>query len=243
MTTVRELCNDALIELGVLDPSEAMEATAASFALRTLNRMLQVWNTQALMIYTVNRTEFPMVANQQSYTLGTGGNFNISRPARIDMVSILVNTGGRPIEIPTEVLTDDDWRDVTMKTTPSNWPTKVWMTGNVPLNDLWFWPIPQDGTIKCVLYSWGKTDNFASLNDLVVFPNGYEEAIVTNLAMFLSSSYGAQASPALGLRAAMSKDAIQSLNVEPLWATSDEGLLSNRGNSLAIRSNGYQVDR
>jgi len=41
----------------------------------------------------------------------------------------------------------------------------------------------------------------------------------------------------------MSKDAIQSLNVEPLWATSDEGLLSNRGNSLAIRSNGYQVDR
>ncbi len=56
MTTVREICTDALIELGVLDPSEQMDGSSAAFALRTLNRLLQVWNTEDLMVYTVNRT-------------------------------------------------------------------------------------------------------------------------------------------------------------------------------------------
>lgn len=243
MATVREVCTDALIELGVLDPSEQMDASSAAFALRTLNRMLQVWNTEDLMVYTVNRTTFNLVAGQQSYTLGTGGDFDISRPARVDMVSILVNNGTYPLEIPLQIVTDDEWRAVTLKQTPSIYPTKVWMTGNVPLNTLYFWPVPQDSTVDVVLYSWGKMDGFTSLNDSVTFPNGYEEALVTNLAMFLCSSYGIQPSPSLGLRAAMSKSAIQSLNVGPLWASVDDGLLPSRGNSLAIATQGLQVDR
>lgn len=243
MTTVREICNDALVELGVLDPSEQMDATAAAFAMRTLNRLIQVWNTENLMVFTVNRTEFSTTAGKQVYTLGTGGDFNITRPTHIDMVSVLVNNGARPMEIPIEMVTDDDWRDVSMKTTPSNWPTKVWITGNVPLNSLYFWPIPQDGTIKIVLYTWGRMDGFTSINDTLSFPNGYDEALVTNLAMFLASSYGVQPNPTLGLRAAMSKSAIQSLNIEPLWATSDDALLSGRGMSLAVKTQGYQVDR
>ena len=243
MTTVRELCNDALVELGVLDPSEQMDGGSAAYALRTLNRMLQVWNTQDLMVYTVNRTVFSLIAGQQSYTLGTGGNFNMSRPARIDMVSILVNNGAYPLEIGLQILTDEEWRDTALKTTPSIWPTKVWITGNMPLNTLYFWPAPQDSTVDVVLYSWGRMDGFTSINDTVTLPNGYEEAIVTNLAMFLSSSYGIQPNPALGMRAAMSKDAIQSLNVGPLFASCDEGLIGGRGSSLAIQTQGLQVDR
>jgi len=243
MATVREICTDALIELGVLDPSETLDANQAAFALRTLNRMLQVWNTEDLMVYTVNRTTFNLVAGQQVYTLGTGGNFNMSRPARIDMISILVNNGTYPLEIPLQILTDEEWRDTSIKTTPSIWPTKVWITGNMPLNSLYFWPVPQDSTVDCIIYSWGKMDGFTSINDTVSFPNGYEEALVTNLAMFLSSSYGIQPQGTLGLRAAMSKSAIQSLNVGPLYATVDGGLLSGRGNSLAIQTQGLQVDR
>lgn len=243
MTTVREICTDALIELGVLDPSEQMDGSSAAFALRTLNRLLQVWNTEDLMVYTVNRTTYNLVAGQQTYTLGTGGDFNMSRPARIDMVSIIVNTGSYPLEIPLQIVTDDEWRAVSLKAVPSTFPTKVWITGNMPLNSLYFWPVPQDSTVEAVLYSWGKMDGFTSINDTVSLPNGYEEALVTNLAMFLCSSYGIQPNPTLGLRAAMSKSAIQSLNVSPLWATTDDGLMGGRGNSLAIQTQGLQVDR
>ena len=243
MTTVRELCNDALIELGVLDPSEQMDGGSAAYALRTLNRMLQVWNTQSLMVYTVNRNIFNIVAGKQTYTLGTGGDFNMSRPTRIDMVSIIVNSGLYPLEKEVQILTDDEWRAVTLKSTPSIWPTQVWITGNMPLNSLVFWPVPQDSTVDVVLYSWGRMDGFTSINDSVTLPNGYEEAIVTNLAMFLSSSYGIQPSSALGMRAAMSKDAIQSLNVEPLWASSDDGLLGKGASSIGVQTQYMQVDR
>ena len=243
MATVRELCNDALIELGVLDPSESLDGGAAAYALRTLNRMLQVWNTEDLMVYTVNRNVFNLVAGTQTYTLGTGGTFNMLRPTRIDMISILVNPGSNPLEIPLQILTDEEWRAVSLKATPSIWPTKVWITGNMPLNSLNFWPKPQDSTVQAVIYSWGRMDGFTSINDTVSLPNGYEEAIVTNLAMFLSSSYGISPAPALGMRATMSKSAIQSLNVGPLYATVDDGLLSGRGASLAIQTQGMQVDR
>ena len=235
MTKVREIINDALIEIGVVDPTEAMDANQAAYGLRVLNRMVQKWNTEELMVFTVNRNEYALTANKQVYTIGTGGDINISRPVRIQMASALLSSG---VEKSIELLNDQEWRDLNLKSTPSTFPTKMWITGNVPLNSAYLWPIPQDATAKLVLYTWGKTDNFAGLNDDVVFPNGYEEALVTSLAVALSNSYGASPSPTLMTRAADAKSKIQSLNVDPLYMDCGYG-----GGSLAIRSFGMVVDR
>ena len=239
MATVREICGDALIELGANSPADAMTAEDGAFALRVLNRMVQKWSTEELSIYTVNRDSYSLVAGTQTYTLGTGGTFNSPRPARIQMASVIINTA-RPIEIPLQILTDSEWQDIAVKTTPSTFPTKMWITGNVPLNTLYFWPVPQDSTVDVVLYSWGRVNEFTSLNDTVVLPLGYEEALVTNLAVALSNSYGMQVGPALSQRASSSKSAIESLNVDPLYASFD-GFGGAR--AVAIATNGYQVDR
>jgi len=216
-----------------------MTAEDGAFALRTLNRMVQKWSTEELSVYTVNRDSYSLVAGTQTYTLGTGGTFNSPRPARIQMASVIINTA-RPIEIPLQILTDSEWQDIAVKTTPSTFPTKMWITGNVPLNTLYFWPVPQDSTVDVILYSWGRVNEFASLNDTVVLPLGYEEALVTNLAVALSNSYGMQVGPALSQRASSAKSAIESLNVDPLYASFD-GFGGAR--AVAIATNGYQVDR
>ena len=242
MTTVRDLCTDALIELGVLDPSESMDAGAAGFALRTLNRLLAKWNTEELMVYTINRETFNLTAGQQTYTLGTGGDFATNRPVRTDMASVLINTGSLPLELPLDILTDEEWRNLNIKQTGSVFPTKVWFTGNVPLNSLWFWPIPMDSTVQVVLYDWGRTTAFSGIGDTVIFPDGYEEALVTNLAMYLCSSYGVQPSPTLASRAISSKAAIESLNMEPVYASIDSALLGGGGFSRAVKSQGLLVD-
>lgn len=243
MTKVREILQDALIEVGVLSPTGSMEAEDAQFALRTLNRMIQQWNNQELMVYTMDRQTFNLVAGQQSYTMGPGGNFNVPRPVKIEMASVLINTASpQPLEIPLDILTDAQWRDVVLKQTPSLFPLKMWATGNVPLNTLWFWPVPQDSSVDLILYTWGQTSNFANLNTDVVFPPGYEEALVTNLAVWLCSSYGREVPNSLGTRASMSKSVLESINIEPLDIQVDGCLLGNRGFSLAIRSNGYVVD-
>lgn len=234
MTKVREIIQDAMLEIGALAVGDAMPADGALHALRVLNRMVQKWNTEELMVYTINRNLFSLVAGQQSYTLGTGGNFNIARPVQIQMASVWLNTG---VEVPIKIVTDEEWRRISVKATPSTFPTQLWIKGDMPLNTLLFWPVPQDASVQVALYCWGKTENFAGLDDDVIFPNGYEEALVTNLAVALSSSYQMQPSPFLINRASLGKSSIESVNIEPLWAYTSE-----RGSSLAIQSFGYQVD-
>ena len=239
MTTVREIIQDALIEIGALSASDAMPAEDAAFGLRALNRMIGVWNTDELMVYTVNRTAYNLVAGQQVYTLGTGGDFNVSRPVVIQAISVLLNSG--TLEVPIDIVNDTEWQETSVKGTTSTFPTKVWITGNMPLNSLYFWPVPSSSSNQVVLYTWGKTDAFTDLSDSVVFPQGYEEALVTNLGITLASSYGVQVNPALQMRAAESKSRIQSINIEPVWATFD-GFGSGGGSSKAISSFGYQID-
>ena len=243
MTTVRELLADAMIELGIIMPLEAMTADQAVHGLRVLNRMIQQWDAEELMIYTLDRDIFSFVAGQQSYTLGTSANFNLARPVSIHMASVYDSALALPVEIPISILTDEEWRNVSVKLTPSTFPTCMWVSGSLPANTLWFWPVPSVATWRLVLYSWGNTADFTSINDAVVFPKGYEEAIVTNLAVRMASSYGVPPDGGLIQRANQAKDIIASLNMDPLYASIDSSLLSSKGGSLANRSFGLIVDR
>jgi hypothetical protein len=240
MTTVADLLKDSLIEVGSITPDESLTANESDHAMRVMNRMIQQWNAEGCMVYTLNRDLFSFIVGQQSYTLGTGGNFNISRPVKIAMASVQDSSLARPVEIPLNILTDDEWRGVAVKATPSVFPTQLWIAGNVPLNTLWFWPIPQSATYQLVLYSWGKTADYTAVTDTVTFPSGYEEAIVTNLAIRLAASYGKPADQGLHLRAQNAKALIATINDEPLYATSD--MLMHGGSSKAIQSFGLVVD-
>lgn len=239
MTAVRDILNDAMIEIGVLDPTEAANATQAQWALRQLNGMLEAWQDDELLIYTVDRSLFSTVANQQSYTIGVGGNWVTTepiRPGQIDMVSVMVGT----VEIPMEVFNDEQWRDVTLKNTPSSFPLVMWANGNFPLNELFFWPIPT-GIYSIVLYMWGQVASFASVNATVTLPKGYRDALVFNLAKRLASGMGTQASPNTIEEARKALATIKKMNWEPTYRSVDSGLRGNHNNT-GHRSRGYVVD-
>lgn len=241
MTTVRSLIEDALIELGVQDPSESMGADRAAHGLRVLNRMISAWDTEDLMVYTVDRPVFNLVAGKQAYTIGVGGDFVTTmpiRPAQIDMASILVTAGSN--ELPIEILNDEQWRDVVVKNTSGSYPLQMWSNGNYPLNTLSFWPIPS-AAYQVVLYIWGQTSEFPDVNQAVTLPQGYEEAIVPNLSARLAPSYGLQASPSTTELARAAKARIKKMNWEPTYRSVDSALAGVSSN-VGQRSRGYVVD-
>lgn len=243
MTTVRDLLTDALLQLGVLDPTEQLDGTAAASALRELNRMLSGWANDDLMIYTVDRRTFAMVANQQDYTIGVGGTFNTPypvRPGQITLVSVILNG----VELPVEILNDEQWRDIALKgpyqTVPSTIPNYVWADGNYPLNGLHFYPVPTTA-VPLIMSVWGQITAFASINDVVTLPQGYEEAIVSNLAIRLSPSYGLQPNPIIAAVAQSSKIRIKTMNWEPSYRSVDSALAGSHS-SIGRKSRGYVVD-
>lgn len=239
MTKVRDILTDALLELGVIDPTESIGADAAKAAMRSLNRMIESWANEELMIVTKDRLTFALVGGQQSYTIGVGGDFNTTypvRPGQIDLISVVVNN----VEIPIEPLNDEQWRDVTVKNTPSTFPLQVWASGNYPLNVLNFWPVPTSPN-PLILTVWGQITAFTSINDDVVLPPGYEEALIYNLAGRLAPSYGVTVSPVTVSLAQSSKAAIKKMNWEPTYRTSD-GYFSAGMNTIGQRSRGYCID-
>lgn len=238
MTKVRDIITDAHIEINAYAVGDALPAEAAEYALRLFNRMIERWNNAPGMIYTVNRNEYTLTPSKQSYTIGTGGDIPLSRPVKIPMVSV-IPVSGTP-EIPVNILTDEEWRSIAVKDTQSAFPTQIWFTGNVPYNTAYMWPVPTTAC-KIVLYSWGKAEAFTSLDDVVIFPQGYEEMFVTNLAIALCSSFGKQPDMALVQRAQVSSALIASQNVDPAYIGVDCALIG-RGASKAIQSFGLVVD-
>lgn len=239
MTRVRDILTDALLQIGMLDPTEPIGADAAASALRELNRMVSSWANEELMIYTVDRQTFALVGGQQSYTIGVGGNFNTAypvRPSQINLVSVLVNG----VEIPIDILNDEQWRDISVKTTSSTFPLQMWANGNHPLNTLYFWPIPTAAN-SLIMSVWGQITAFPDVNTVVTLPQGYEDALVQNLAIRLCPSYGVQPSPVTGILANSSKTRIKAINWEPTYRTVDSAL-TGHASSIGQRSRGYVVD-
>lgn len=236
MADARSIIQDALIQIGALAATDSMPAEDAAFGLRELNRMVASWNAEDLMVYTVDRQTFSFVAGQQFYTIGTGGDLNTARPVVIDMASVLVNG----VEIPIEILNDEQWRDVTLKTVSSTFPTSMWANGNYPLNTLAFWPIPT-AVNTLVLYTWGQLSTFANVNQTVSLPQGYEDALVSNLAVRLSPGYGTQPSPVLLQVAQTAKARLKRINWEPTYRSADSALLGTYS-TVGDKSRGYVID-
>lgn len=239
MTKVRDLLGDALIQAGILDPSESIAASQAPFALRELNRLVSSWANEDLMIVSKDRTTFNLVGGKQSYTIGVGGDFNTPypvRPGQIDYVSVMVNG----IELPIETLNDEQWRDITLKAVSSSFPLQVWSKGDYPLNSLYFWPIPIASN-PLVVSIWGQITAFVDINATVTLPSGYEDAIVPALATRLSPAYGLPLNPVLASMAQAAKSRIKAVNWEPSYRSVDSALTSGKTN-IGQKSRGYVVD-
>ncbi len=221
MSTVRDLLASSLKKIGALAQGEAMQAADAADGLTALNQMLGTWSNQRLLVFTVVREVFSLVAAQASYTMGTGANFATTRPQKIENASILIDTQ----EYPIDVLTKDQYAEVLLKSLQSDMPMAVYPSGTFPSETLLFYPVPASA-YSVVLYSWKPISSFSSINDEVSFPPGFEEAIVYNLAIRLAPEYGKPISSEVAEIARTSLAWLKTMNFKTRLIKSDSPCVS-----------------
>jgi hypothetical protein len=243
MSKVRDILNDALMLLGVQDPTESINAAQAQACLRRLNAMLSTWSAQGLMVYTFTPTTFPLTIGKQSYTIGAGGDFNVDRPIWLNQVSIIPTASAPNLEIPIDIDSDDDWQNVLIKSVTSTFPLEVHPRGDYPLQTLDFWPVP---TAACsvVLYLPQQLGQFATMNDTISFPPGYEEAITYAVVTRIAPLFGIPVSPDIARMAVAAKDTIQAQNLVVPILRIETALCGNPSgpSEAAIKSKGRVVD-
>ena len=213
----------ALRLINVLASGEMPSNDEQNDALVVLNQMIDGWNADRLAIYTTSATDFNLVANKQSYTYGTGGDFNTNRPARIDGASaILLDNPSNPIEVPICSFTVDEWQTkIPVKATMSTFPQVYYDDGNFPLRTISLWPIPSTSQNNFRIYSWQALGLQANLLSTMAFPPGYSEAFRFNLAVLLAPEFGAPISPIVTAKAIDSLARLKAMNAPELLLRSD----------------------
>lgn len=226
--TVADMINASLRKIGVLASGEVPSANEQSDAFAAFTNMLDSMSNERLIIYSVLREVFALTAGQQTYTFGTGGNFNSIRPQKIENAYIQAY-GTSPIsEIKLEIVNDSQYADLVVKTVTSSLPVYVFNDDAFPLANLSFWPVPS-ANVNFVSYSWKPLAAYATTSTVITLPPGYLRMLIYNLAVELAPDFGVPASDQVIAIALQAMKNIKRMNSKPIYLSMDAALGPQKG--------------
>lgn len=206
MTTVSTVLNLALKDAQVLGEGNTASAETTADALETLTEMLALWQIERMYVYAQKDDSF-VPTGAQSYTVGTGGVVNITRPVKIDAAYWNYNGSDIPIEILTSF---EDYEYIITKTLVSN-PNVMFYQPSYPLGTLYLYPQPNNGTVHLVTRVQLPVP--AATTDTLTIPPEYVLPIRASLAEMLCATFQTKLSPDIAALAARSRKVLKRNNL------------------------------
>lgn len=220
-----DLITGALKLIGAYAPGESLSSTDANDALSVLNDLIDGWSNESLIVFPVVRDVFAFssVGLQQTYTWGSSANLNSARPMRIKTAIIQLTAENPAIELPMQILNQEEYASVVLKTLQSTFPLYCYIDDAYPSRNVSVWPVPTDSTNSLVFYST-KPLSEAALNTALSLPPGYLRALRFNLAVDLAPEYGKPVPDNVIAIAVESKAVIKRSNTKPSYLKVDSAL-------------------
>jgi len=185
-TTAQEIIEDALGLVNAVGVDQTLTADEVSDSLRAFNDLLEIFSTRNLAVYGQANQTFNTVASQAVYTIGTGGNWNTTRPERINDPAYSTVNG---ITYPCTSMTQGEYNLIAYKAQPQEFPNRYLYVNEYPLGLVTLWPVPS--AVTPVTFSIDRvltaiTSGGASLS----FPPGYAMVFKYQLAIMLGPQFG-----------------------------------------------------
>lgn len=240
MATALDIITDAYLRIGVYAAGETLSDADAERALSVMNDMIDSWSNEALFCYANVEQSFVLVPGQQRYSVGLGGTINVPRPVKIRMgpgAAYIMDARGDVYDV--EVIGQDSWNQIGLRTANSNLPDTMFYDPQYPLAFINIFPIPTTGyTIYFDAYL--QLSDFTALSTVMSLPPGYKDALQKSLAIELWSYKPDGSEPPAWLQklATEAKAAIKRINIKPMPAVFDAELLG-RGQSSYNIYRGY----
>lgn len=217
--TANDLIAATLQDLGVLLPTEAPSNEDATVALRRLNRLIDGWKLERLMIHSLTRTTWTIAANDGSYTWGSAGQIAATRPSLPqDVIVRFIDTSTDPdTEHPLEVLSDEAYARIPQKAQTALWPVACWLnpthgSSDAGLATLELWPVPTSSDLTGVAYVPTPLSELATLTTDFYAPPGYRRLYETALAVELADAFNRKVTDTMLLRASQAVAAVKRVN-------------------------------
>jgi hypothetical protein len=185
VATVRDVIKSGLRRINAYGDGEDLSDETADLALETVNYIFEQWTIDKLLSYQVVQENYALTINQQTYTIGSSGDFNTTRPADIQSAFIRFNS----VDYPMVKLNDDDWNSIGTKDSTTTFPRYFYYRPAFPLGSISVYGKPTD---NCTIYlNLTKVFSASTLDTVLSLPPGYTELLALDLAIRLAPIFAA----------------------------------------------------
>lgn len=206
MTTVVELLNLCLKDVGVVGEGQTASADSMNDAFTTLQQMLGLWQADKLYVYA--QREIPAaLTGQTSYTVGAGGDINTARPVKIDSATWRLNGVDTPLTVFQSL---QDYERIGVKAAGGT-PCAVCYVGTYPLGTLYAYPGTATGNL--ILIARVELPTFFTVTDTISLPPEYVMALRYSLDEYLSAMFQTPLRPDIPALAARARKIMKRNNV------------------------------
>jgi len=215
MTTASDLCNEALTIAGIVGDGQTPSGMVIKATFNRLNRMLAQWQRKRWLIWHLVETTLTSTG-ANSYTVGTGGDFNMTRPDRIEYAFFRQIVASQPnqIDYPLEEMKSyEDWARVALKTLKS-FPSYYFYDSAMPLGRFYAYPVAQASIYELHILTKEVLAQFATINAATTTPPEYESAIIFNLARITRAAFRKPADPEINALARENLNVIRMANAQ-----------------------------
>lgn len=218
VATASDIVRRAAKAAGILATGQIMPAEDFNDILMLLNGMIASWQQSRWLIFHLIDVKC-LSTGQQTYSVGPGGDFNVTRPDRIQAayVRLLNNlqgaptSGSGPVDYPlSAVETFEEYSRITLKQLIS-FPNSYFYDPTLVLGTLYPWPIPND-TFELHLILKDTLSSFTNLQSQFNLPPEYYEGLYFNLIMRICLAYNVALRPEMQRAASVSLNIIRNAN-------------------------------
>jgi hypothetical protein len=215
VTIVSDIINLALYDAGIVGVGQTPLAEDSNNAFTRANWMLSLWQRKRWIIWHLVDVA-KVSTGAQSYTVTTGGDFNVARPDRLEggFFRLLTTVAPNQVDYPMRLIeSHEDYNLISLKQL-GTFPGHAFYDSAYPTGLLYPWPVPQASIYEIHILLKEQLGQFTSLSQTIVLPPEYMAAIHHNLVVRLRSGYQLPADPVQVSLAKESLNVIRGANAQ-----------------------------
>lgn len=213
MATAGDLIDRSLRLLGQIGAGETASTDEAADGLEVINALLESWRNERLMAYAFEELTLTLANADSSYTIGSGGDVNTTRPVAIERAWIVDSN----ISYPVRIIDEKEYAAIPDKAATADWPDKLLYRPTMATGTIIVHHVP-NATRTMKLLVRVPVTAFAATSTSVSLPPGWERALAYNLAVDWAPEFETEPSSAVVKMAQESKASIKQANYRPIRA-------------------------
>ena len=211
MAAVSTMILRSLRLTGEKDREGSLSSNEQTQCLQEFNTFLDACNNERLLCYQVQQDSLALTASTASYTIGSGGAFNVTRPTRIVDPCFIRDSSS--LDTPLTVINAESYGRIVDKTSGYTVPEYLFYDNGFSATStgtLYLYPSPSP-SLTLFINSWRQLAQVSTLSHNVLLPPGYQLFLETGFAMH-SAAGVMPVSPELAKMARDARAALKSYN-------------------------------